>query len=1066
MTSNRFTDSLSLTEYEEIESVCNSFEECWQRGARPLLREFIDRGSLSIRQVLMRELLLVDIDYQARAGNAVNQKDYLRDFPDLSEAVNTAFVEATARGSVMNEMTTSAHSPERDITLIGRYRIVREIGQGSFARVFLAEDTFLNREVAIKIPHPTLSHRFQEHLKSEARSQAALDHRNIAQVFDFGVDADLGAYLVSRYIHGDRITSWAARNEWSHTQICAALMELASALEHAHEQGIFHRDLKPANIIVDLEGHPVIVDFGLSLHQSDTGTGSSYVGTPAYMSPEQARRESHHVDRRSDLFSLGVVFYELLARRRPFYADGDHQTLLTNICSSEAPPLQSVVHNVSPKLAAICHKCLQKDPTHRYQSAGKLHADLQRWSKQQKRKRLAIPGIAVLFALIISLFFGFRHVRDQLRTVRANAALEKLLVSNSDALPTAISDIQALPEDSRRFMRAQLENADNDADRLRMTAALVTTDESLKSQMVAQVLNTTFADYVALARLSLGWKDQKDHLWRISHDPNNPESARMRALALLSHIDSSSHNWSGRASFIVDNMISADATEFDYYLQEFRPVALNLIGECVTSLEEEFNPGKAQSEQRKRLVKTILHYGDVAPTVMFRAIRELAGPELQPFADLVVAKHVDVILPLCQKELTARNPIDDERQSRAFANAAALLLRMGHHDRVWHQFRPTKVPTVQSILIHRCAEAGVDPAILGIRLLEGNRLDEKYALYLALGEYEASDLPIQLREQIVAAAREDVTTQHDAGIQGAAEWLLRRWGHDEWAFPMLRESEIQSLDPTVVAFVNERNQKFVVFGPAEFKMGSDHPSFGKNNKPKVRRIDYHFAVATMELSRAEFRFCDENSALTVEGGYDTKHVPTDDAAETFLTWQTSAYYCNWLSDHIGLPESEWCYEPSNSKYDRATRLKENYDKLRGYRMCTELEWEYVCRAGTTSETFYGNSYEIAHKYAHMRGTSEHVVLWPGGHLKPNAFGLFDMFGNNAEHCAKTVELMDDPNTPTPDIPVLRGNNMMAEPLHLSASFRSFLPHDTHALGAGLRLARSLPDMDRDKTGDE
>ncbi len=157
---------------------------------------------------------------------------------------------------------------------------------------------------------------------------------------------------------------------------------VAEALHYAHKQGLVHRDVKPGNILIGKDGKPYVVDFGLALREENIGKGPKYAGTPAYMRPEQARGEGHRVDGRSDIFSLGVVFYELLAGRQPFRGDTQAE-LLEQVTSYEAKPLRQYDDSIPKELERICHKAMAKRASDRYSTAKDLADDLRHFLHEQ-----------------------------------------------------------------------------------------------------------------------------------------------------------------------------------------------------------------------------------------------------------------------------------------------------------------------------------------------------------------------------------------------------------------------------------------------------------------------------------------------------------------------------------------------------------------------------------------------------------------------------------------------------------------------------------------------------------
>src|SRR3984893_13554160 len=224
---------------------------------------------------------------------------------------------------------------------IGRYRVEKILGQGGFGLVYLAHDEQLQRPVAVKVPH---RHRVStsedaEAYLTEARTVASLDHPHIVPVYDVGSTEEFPCFVVSKFIEGTTLASKTGEHRPLFGEAAELVATVAEALHHAHRRGLVHRDVKPSNILLDNSGEPYVADFGLALKEENVGKGPGYAGTPAYMSPEQASGEGHRVDGRSDIFSLGIVLYEMLTGRRPFSGQ-TRDEVLEQITSLEAKPLR------------------------------------------------------------------------------------------------------------------------------------------------------------------------------------------------------------------------------------------------------------------------------------------------------------------------------------------------------------------------------------------------------------------------------------------------------------------------------------------------------------------------------------------------------------------------------------------------------------------------------------------------------------------------------------------------------------------------------------------------------
>ena len=387
-----------------VELVKIDLQRCWSTGRGRLLEEYLAQVPLLGAVVdLESELILAEFLARQMSDSSLTIDSYSNRFPSqfqqlvqLAKSTTSsnhptlppasspvqASIETSRIGNLGDTQPQFGTGATPLPKAFGRYRIIRELGSGAMGNVYLAHDTQLDREVALKTPSfesgkdEELVARFYR----EARSAAKIQHRNICPIYDVG-EIDGRHFITMAYIKGRPMSDLIDPGKLAPEQTTVVIVHrLAKALAEAHRHNVIHRDLKPANIMIDKKREPVVMDFGLARqidgdsHMTQSGM---IIGTPAYMSPEQLSGEPSDVGKQADIYALGVIFYELLTGQVPF--SGTLAQVIAKILHNEPQALTSLRPELSPKLEAICRKMMAKKRGERYQSMVEVASDLKEY---------------------------------------------------------------------------------------------------------------------------------------------------------------------------------------------------------------------------------------------------------------------------------------------------------------------------------------------------------------------------------------------------------------------------------------------------------------------------------------------------------------------------------------------------------------------------------------------------------------------------------------------------------------------------------------------------------------
>ncbi|MCA9126732.1 MAG: protein kinase [Planctomycetales bacterium] len=359
-----------LEKRERIDRLADLFEMECRKKQSPRIEDYLSKVAAPWQESLFAELFEIELELAAEVGKRVIARDYVERFPQFAAIVGTRVAP--------EEVTIGYDSGglDSDPTTLDRYEIRRTLGRGAFGVVYEAYDPQLDRQVALKVPHSTITNSDLLRLAiDEAAAAARMDHPGIVKVYDCKQLAE-SLLIVQQFVPGQSLAQLLSNEQLTSIESARMLLKISEAIAYAHCSNIVHRDLKPANILISPNREPLVADFGLALREEfQHRQRGQRAGSPAYMSPEQVQALTHWLDGRTDIWSLGVIFYEMLTGRRPFRGRQIDQ-LFEEIRERDPKPPRMIRQSIPVELQRICLKCLEKRLRDRYATADDLAEDL------------------------------------------------------------------------------------------------------------------------------------------------------------------------------------------------------------------------------------------------------------------------------------------------------------------------------------------------------------------------------------------------------------------------------------------------------------------------------------------------------------------------------------------------------------------------------------------------------------------------------------------------------------------------------------------------------------------
>jgi formylglycine-generating enzyme required for sulfatase activity/serine/threonine protein kinase len=811
-------------------------------------------------------------------------------------------------------------------------------------------------------------------------------------------------------------------------------------------------------------------------------------------------------------------------------ADDEGQMILAEISRRVKAGMirspRSVDPTVPKPVEAICKKAMALKPEDRYPSARALAKEVERWLDDLPvsayREPLAVRAwrwvrrhrttAAAAFSALIVAGVGLGIAAWMVQKAEQAAQKQtqdlsvRILTVEVDSVHSIVGSLGPLMARVKSSLADRWRGPDLDPEgKLRVALALGSAQPDVRSYLEDRLLNSDPRTVRVIAEC-LKTDDAPGaarRFWAIVEDPNAPASRHFRAACALAILDppdgaASEERWIPQSDAVVREALGIEifpGDELDRTLSPLGRLFLRAVGRYC----HEGNP------HRRTAFGLLRHHAARTnqPDLFFSQARPAAlilDAEPDDFEWLLSSLEFDRKRAIASLKLAAADPdvlFDDEPAMKGHetahrqARALIALVRLGNPEALSTALLSND-PSLRTWLSRDLGRLRVEPKILAAQLRAEADPSKRTALIIALGSYAPRKIDESTRRELEAILVGWYRDDPHPGLHGAITWLLKtRWGLEKTLHDIDQTIHSRDAAPGRLWYVNNQGQTFaVISNPQKFLMGSpkDDKDHADNEGLHERQIPRSFAIATTEVTVAQYReFVRANKVIFQDAPpFEARVSPDDDCPVHGVSWFEAILYCRWLSDREKIPEDQMCFPPMDALFKSITqaRLDMSAARLvqkRGYRLPSEAEWEFACRAGTTSPRFFGHSASLLGDYARFAGNSGVANLAEAesqgrtsrvGWFKPNDLGLFDIYGNVREWCLDAYKPYPLGNGPGLAIvvdtafedPVAAGDlvrsargGSFADPAGWTRSaYRNGWVGDQHLLTTGVRVARTVP----------